>query len=37
MKEKTIYMTDLHFENEMWTKELKFCDDELKFLTTRLE
>lgn len=37
MKEKAIYIGDLHFEHEMWRKELKFCDDELKFLTKRLE
>lgn len=37
MKEKAIYIGDLHFEHEMWRKELNFCDDELKFLTKRLE
>ncbi|MGB0404235.1 MAG: hypothetical protein ACPGEG_09070, partial [Salibacteraceae bacterium] len=37
MKEKAIYMADLHFENEMWIKELNFCDGELEFLTKRLE
>ena len=30
-------MSDLHFEHEMWKRELEFCDDELKFLTARLE
>lgn len=30
-------MTDLHFEHEMWNKELDFCDDEIKLLTKRLE
>jgi len=37
MKEKAIYMRDLHFEHEMWKKELTFCDQELEFLTKRLE
>lgn len=37
MKEKAIYIGDLHFEHEMWKRELNFCDDELKFLTARLE
>lgn len=35
--QKTLYMSDLHFEHEMWLRELAFCDDELKFLTARLE
>ncbi len=30
-------MRDLHFEHEMWKKELNFCDQELAFLIQRLE
>lgn len=37
MKEKAIFIGDLHFEHEMWKRELNFCEDELKFLTKRLE
>ncbi|MBD80438.1 MAG: hypothetical protein CL840_16095 [Crocinitomicaceae bacterium] len=37
MKEKAIFIGDLHFEHEMWKRELLFCKDELNFLTNRLE
>ena len=37
MKEKAIFIGDLHFEHEMWKRELKFCKDELNFLQERLE
>ena len=37
MKEKAIFIGDLHFEHEMWNRELAFCKDELIFLTNRLE
>lgn len=37
MKTKAIYIGDLHFEHEMWKRELNFCADELIFLTARLE
>ncbi len=34
---KNIYIGDLHFEHEMWNRELRFCKDELVFLQNRLE
>ena len=37
MKEKAVFIGDLHFEHKMWKRGLNFCKDELSFLTTRLE
>lgn len=37
MKEKVLFIKDLHFEHEMWKKELHFCYEELTFLTKSLE
>ncbi len=35
MKEKAVFIGDLHFEHKMWKRELNFCKDELSFLKTR--
>lgn len=37
MKQKHIYLEDLHFENVMWKKRLDFEKDELKAFQNRLE
>jgi|TARA_B110000238_G_C16042598_1_gene402522 hypothetical protein len=37
MKEKAVFIGDLHFEHKMWKRGLNFCKDELSFLKTRLE
>ena len=37
MKEKKIFIGDLHFEHEMWKRELNFCDDEIKILNAILD
>jgi len=33
----TVYLSDLHFEHNQWSRELKFWEDEIKTYTKRLE
>jgi len=36
-KTKKMYLTDLHFEHELWTMEVRFYRDELKLYQKWLE
>ncbi len=36
-KQLTVYLSDLHFEHNQWSNELKFWEDEIKTFTKRLE
>jgi hypothetical protein len=37
MSTQHVYYTDLHFEHEVWAKELAFLKDEVAFFERRLE
>lgn len=37
MKNKAVYMDDLHFEHKHWLSQLEFQVDELKIFTHRIE
>jgi len=36
-KHLMVYLSDLHFEHNQWSSELKFWEDEIKTFTKRLE
>ncbi len=31
MKEKAVFIGDVHFEHKMWKRELNFCKERIKF------
>ncbi len=37
MKKELIFNTDLHFEHENWSRELRFWEDELRSFQNRLD